>query len=248
MQIITLVNQKGGVAKSTTATTLAHGLAIAGKKTLLVDLDGQGQSSTLLGLEQEPGVFDLLMADKRPDQVIRATGRDNLFIIPGNKYTLRAQILIAVEKLGMDFLQSRLKGVDYDYLIFDTPPSASDLTDQALYMSDFFIIPSATDFLSSEGVFKMIERIKDLESKNPGWRSKLLAVIPTFYDGVSKESQANIDELKKHFGDKVQEAIHRATILRECPAFGKTIFEYGKSSRAAEEYQRLVDFVLEATK
>jgi len=247
MLIITLANQKGGCGKTTSAANLAHGLALKGKKVLLVDLDPQGQATTLLGLEQEPGIFDLLVADKTADQVIRPTGRDNLFIIPGNKRTLTALKVIAAEGRAIDYLQDRLKGVDHDYLIFDTAPSINDLTGMALYMSDYYLIPSACDFLSSEGVFKILDLIKELQSKIT-WTSELLAVIPTFYDQVSKESKANIDELKKHFGGKVLDPIHRATVLREAPAFGKTIFEHAKSSRAADEYQRLVDFILEVKK
>jgi len=247
MQVLTLCNEKGGTAKTTTAVNLAHGIALQGKRVLLVDLDPQGQGATLLGLDQEPGVFDLLIADKTADQVIRATGRDNLFIIPGNKRTLTALKVIAAEGRAIDYLQARLKGMQYDYLIFDTAPSINDLTGMALYMSDYYLIPSACDFLSSEGVFKILELIKELQSK-PGWHAELLAIIPTFYDQVSKESKANIEDLKKHFGDKVLDPIHRATVLREAPAFGKTIFEYSKSSRAAEEYQALVNYVLEVMK
>lgn len=248
MQVLTLCNEKGGTAKTTTAVNLAHGIALQGKRVLLVDLDGQGQATTCLGLDQEPGVFDLLIAEKTAAQVIRETGRDNLFIIPGNKRTLTALKVIAAEGRAIDYLQERLKGVQYGMIIFDTAPSINDLTGMALYMSDYYLIPSACDFLSSEGVYKILDLIKtELQSK-PGYHAELLAVIPTFYDQISKEGKANIEDLKKHFGGKVLDPIHRATILREAPAFGKTIFEYSKSSRAAEEYQALVNHVLEVMK
>ena len=247
MQVLTLCNEKGGTAKTTTAVNLAHGIALKGKRVLLVDLDGQGQATTCLGLDQEPGVFDLLVADKTAEQVIRATGRDNLFIIPGNKRTLTALKVIAAEGRAIDYLQARLKGLQYDMILFDTAPSINDLTGMALFMSNYYLIPSACDFLSSEGVFKIMELIKELKTKVE-MRAELLAIIPTFYDQISKESKANIEDLKKHFSNKVLDPIHRATVLREAPAFGKTIFEYSKSSRAADEYQALVNHVLEAMK
>ncbi|MDO8972229.1 MAG: ParA family protein [Saprospiraceae bacterium] len=247
MRVITLCNEKGGTAKTTTAVNLAHGIALKGKRVLLVDLDGQGQATTCLGLEQEPGVFDLLIGEKPAALAIRPTGRDNLFIIPGNKRTQTALKVIAAEGRQVEYLQERLKGANYDYLIFDTAPSINDLTGMALYMSNYYLIPSACDYLSSEGIYKLQDLIKDLKAK-VNFSAALLGIIPTFYDGVSKESQANIDTLKKDFGDKVLAPVHRATILREAPAFGKTIFEYSKSSRAAEEYQAIVNYVLEATK
>lgn len=247
MKTLTLCNEKGGTAKTTTAVNLAHGIALKSKRVLLVDLDGQGQAATLLGMDQEPGVFDLLIGEKTPDQVIRSTGRDNLFILPGNKRTLTALKVMASEGRPVDYLRSCLGRVQYDFLVFDTAPSINDLTGMALYMSDYYLIPSACDFLSSEGVYKILDIIKELKTKLD-FHAELLAVIPTFYDSVSKESQANIETLKKDFGGKVLDPIHRATILREAPAFGKTIFEYSKSSRAAEEYQAIVNYVLEATK
>jgi len=105
---VVVANQKGGVGKTTTAVMVAHGLARRGYMTLLVDLDPQGQCASLLGMEQEPGVFDLLVGDKPLRDVIRTTGRDNLFILPGNKRTATAQNITMLERRGIMVLKDSI--------------------------------------------------------------------------------------------------------------------------------------------
>lgn len=247
MKVISICNSKGGVGKSTTAANLAHGLALRGKTTVLLDLDPQGQCASLLGLPQEQCAFDLLISDPKtykPDQAMRATGRENFSIIPGNRRTATAQTVLTADKEPMTFIRGRINGIKADYVIIDTAPSLGELLYMAMRASDYYLIPTACDFLSSEGVFRIqdsISGIKDKENYQPGF----IGVLPTFYDQVTKESAATIEELEKNFKGKVLEPIHRATILRECAAFGLTIFEHDPKSRAAKEYTRLVDQVLE---
>ena len=247
MQTIVIVNEKGGVGKSTTAVSLAHGLAIRGKQTLLIDLDPQGQCATLIGVQQEPCIFDLLISELKPDQVLRNSGRGNLWIIPGNKRTATAQRVLIAEKKNISFLGEKLEPLRFDYIVLDTAPSLGELTGMALYSSDYFLIPTACDFLSSEGVFRILDTVKAIK-KEYKRAAELLGVLPTFYDQVTKESAATLEDLEKHFKSKVLDPIHRATILRECAAFGKTIFEQDSKSRAAVEYTNLVNHVLEVIK
>lgn len=243
---ITIANQKGGVGKTTTAVNLAHGLVRAGKRVLLVDLDPQGQCATILGLKPEPGAFNLLVADLPPDQVIRATDRSNLFIILGDRKTAVAQTVLNVQRSPISMARSRLvppaEADQIDYVIIDTSPSVGDLQEQALWAADGVLIPCATDYLASDGVFNIVSTLEKLRTEQQ-WKGNMLGVLPTFYDDVTRESKATLADLQDRFRDYILEPIHRATILRECAVEGKTIFELSPNSRAAQQYQTLVDHV-----
>jgi len=243
---IILLNAKGGCSKTTSTVTLAHGLAIQGKKCLIVDLDAQGQCATLLGIEQGPGVFELLISERKPAQVIQPTGRPNFDLLPGNQKTATAQNVLTIERRPISELLDRLKGLNYDYILFDTAPSINDLTALGIFASDYFLIPTAVDFLSTEGIFKVMQSIKQIQEQT-GQTGKLAGILPSFADATN-ETQATLDDLNKNFPGVILPIIHRATIMRECAAAGKTIFEVDPNSRAALEYQVLIDHILEVTK
>lgn len=240
MITVTVANQKGGVGKTTTAVTLAHGLALQGYNVLLVDLDPQGQCASHLGLAGEPGVFNLLVNGPPLRDVVRTTGRENFWLLPGDKRSKTAETLLALERRGVDLLsgllRERINGDRLHYVVLDTAPSAGGLQENGLYAADLLLIPSAVDHLSLEGVAEVLKTLRALgrPSPPPTW------VLPTFYDQVTRESRINLERLRTAFGDLVLEPIHRATVLRECPALGRTIFEHGPETRAAEEYARLV--------
>jgi len=240
---IVLLNAKGGCSKTTSTVTIAHGLSLKGKSVLIVDLDSQGQCASLLGMEHAPGVFDLLIGEKKAARVTKRTGRDNLFLIPGNNRTNTAQNVITMERRPISDLRDRLEGTGHDYILFDTAPSINELTSMGIYAADLFIIPTAVDFLSTEGVFKVISNIKLIQEQT-GHAGKLAGILPTFYD-TTNETAATIEDLKKNFPDAVLPPIHRATIMRECAAVGKTVFEMARTSRAAKEYQVIIDRIKE---
>ena len=135
--IISLVNTKGGVGKTTTAVNLAHGLAMEGKRILLVDLDPQGQCATVLGLKQEPGAFNLLISEGSLNQVARSTDRENLFVVLGDKKTGTAQTVLNVQRSPISFTHERLvlpaRVDEFEYVIIDTSPSVGELQVQALW-------------------------------------------------------------------------------------------------------------------
>ena len=246
MRIITIANQKGGVAKTTTAVTLAHGLALKHYNVLIVDLDPQGQCASLLGLEQEPGVFNLLVNRVPLRDVVRTTGREGLWLMPGNKRTATAQTLLAVEgyrvEALLDVLENTISGDRLHYIVIDTAPAVGALQGSALYAADFLLIPSAVDHLALQGVTQILKTLQTIKRPTP----PIIRALPTFYDEVTRESKSNLDRLQDTFGGILLPPIHRAAILRECPSAGQTIFEYGSDHRAASEYAKVVLEVLNA--
>ena len=244
--VITVSNRKGGVGKTTTAVNLGHGLALKGKSVLLVDVDPQGHIAPALGLEQELGLFDLLVGGRPLRETIRKA-RPDLWVLPGNPRTATVQTVLIAEGAGDDTLKQAIRGNvngGLDFVILDTAPSVGRLQEMALAMADLVIIPSAVDILSSAGVADLVGSLDDLKAK--GWPGRVLGILPTFFDSVTKESKANLADLTVAFGDLVLPVIHRATVLRECTAEGQTIFELAPTSRAAEEYAALVWRVLDA--
>ena len=251
MTIITVANQKGGVGKTTTAVHLAHGLVLKGHKVLLVDLDPQGQCATILGLKQEPGAFNLLVSELPYNEVIRLTDRPNLYVILGDKKTGTAQTVLSVQRSPIAYTNNKLRvpaqqdGIRY--IILDTSPSVGELQEQALYAADAVLIPCTVDYMASDGVYNIEQTLKRLRAEFD-WKGGTIGILPTFYDDVTRESKATLQDLKKQFGELVLNPIHRATILRECAVEGKTIFELDPRSRAARQYQNLVDTISRSLK
>ncbi|MBN1149418.1 MAG: ParA family protein [Anaerolineales bacterium] len=244
---ITVANQKGGVGKTTTAVTLAHGLALLGRRVLLVDLDPQGQCAAILGLAPEPGAFNLLVTEQSLGQSIRYTDRENLFVILGDRKTATAQTVLSVQRSPISFTYDRLVAAAEQeglaYIVIDTSPSVGELQEQALWAADGVLIPCAVDYLASDGVFNIAVTLKRIHDEFR-WRGRILGILPTFYDDVTRESKATLEDLDKRFDHLLLKPIHRATVLRECAVEGKTIFELAPKSRAAEQYQQLIQYVL----
>jgi chromosome partitioning protein len=244
---ITIANQKGGVGKTTTAANLAHGLVLKGNKVLLVDLDPQGQCASILGLKPEPDAFNLLITEQPASEIVRETDRPGLYVILGNRKTATAQTVLNVQRTPVSFTRSKLvpyaEEHDFNFIVIDTSPSVGELQMQGLFASSEVLIPCAVDYLASDGVYNIeltLERLHD----EFNWEGEILGVLPTFYDSVTRESQATLQELRDHFGEYLLHPIHRATILRECAVEGETIFELAPNSRAAKQYEGLIHYVL----
>jgi chromosome partitioning protein len=251
-KVICIANQKGGVGKTTTAVSLAHGLALKGKQVLLVDLDPQGQSATALGRSPEPGVFYLLTMGTSPQETtfvqswVRSAGRENLYLYPGDQQTMAAQTVLNAQNQPVSSIRNSIQRFFKDglhYVIFDTAPSVGGIQERAVWASDLVIVPTATEFLSAEGVGKVMHMMSILQRKKR-WGGGLLGILPTFYDEQTRESKATMESLQERFGQNLLPPIHRATILRECAANGQTIFETDPTCRAAAEYQALVQLAM----
>lgn len=251
-KVICIANQKGGVGKTTTAVSLAHGLSQKGRRVLLIDLDPQGQSATALGRNPKPGAFYLLTMGMTPQETtfvqswVHFSGREGLYLLPGDQQTMAAQTVLNAQDKPISAIRhsiNRFFKEGLHYIIFDTAPSVGGVQERAVWASDFVIVPTATEFLSADGVSKVLLMMSILQEKK-NWRGNLLGILPTFYDEQTRESKATMDALRERFDNSVLDPIHRATLLRECAAEGQTIFEVDPLCRAAKEYQALTQLVL----
>jgi len=251
-KVICIANQKGGVGKTTTAVSLAHGLSQKGRRVLLIDLDPQGQSATALGRSPEPGVFYLLTMGMTPQETtfvqswVRFSGREGLYLLPGDQQTMAAQTVLNAQDKPISAIRHSINRFFKDglhYIIFDTAPSVGGIQERAVWASDLVIVPTATEFLSADGVGKILRMLSILQEKK-NWRGNLLGILPTFYDEQTRESKSTIEDLRERFDTSVLPPIHRATLLRGCAAQGQTIFEMDPLCRAAKQYQALTQMVL----
>ncbi|MFT3892729.1 MAG: ParA family protein [Anaerolineales bacterium] len=251
-KVICIANQKGGVGKTTTAVSLAHGLSKMGKRVLPIDLDPQGQCATALGRSPEPGAFYLVtMRNTLPETTfvqswVRSSGLEGLHLLPGDQQTMAAQTVINAQNQPISCIRqsiSRFFKDGLDYILVDTAPSVGGIQERAVWASDLVIVPTATEFLSADGVSKVLHMMSVLQQKK-NWKGTLLGILPTFFDEQTRESKATMDTLIERFKEAVLPPIHRATILRECAASGQTIFEADDLCRAAREYLALTQTVL----
>ena len=242
MHILTIANQKGGVAKTTTAVTIAYVLSVLKHRhVLLADFDPQGQCATSLEVNSESGVFNVLVNPKSDiHQWIRETGREGLDLLPGERSTATAQIVMNAENRPIDAIHSILRELakEYDFAILDTAPSVGGIQERAVFAADMVLIPTATEFLAMDGLDQMVAMLEVMKKDN-GWKGTLFGILPTFHDEHTNESAKSFADLNENFGDYVLDPIHRATVLRECAAEGKVIFEKDPTCRAAREYESL---------
>lgn len=234
MKILAVSNQKGGVGKTTTAVTLGHRFAQDGRRVLLIDLDPQGQSAIALGLEQEPCAYGFLTF--LPPAPLVRPARERLDIIPGNKRTGVAQTLMQSdpENFPLDAILQAVKPLAsaYDVIVFDTSPSVGGLQERAIFAADLVLAPTSTEYMALDGFSQTFSTLSRLV--NRGWKGKL-AIIPTFYDHT-KESAVALNHMTEHFPHNTLPPIRRATVLRECAAEGKTIWEYAPESPVAADW------------
>lgn len=240
---IAVMNQKGGTGKTTTTVSLAHGLAQAGYKTLIVDMDSQGNVGVCLGATGEQNLYHVMVDGLDPSDAI-INVRENLDLLPSNNLLAKVEVHLAHVHQPARVMKNRFKDVlDYDYVVLDCGPSLSLLNQNALYFADQVLIPVACDYLSLVGVKQILETLRGVqeELRHP---ITILGVLPTFYDVRNRISHEVIRNLERYFKDKVLPPIRINTRLKEAPAQHQSIFEFAPKSVAANDYEALVERVI----
>ncbi len=248
---IALANQKGGVGKTTTAVSLAACLAERGKKTLLLDLDPQGNATSALGLEKLPGgsVYQALLGTAQLADSIRPSGLENLDIIASEVDLAVAEVDVARKENYLQRLQFALTPIHsserHEFIIVDCPPSLGILTMNALAAVDSVLVPMQAEYFALEGlavITRVLQQIRD-SGANPSL--ELEGIVLTMYDGRTNLAQQVASEVRKHFPGKVYKTVIPRTVrLAEAPSFGKPITRYDSGSYAANCYRSLTDELL----
>lgn len=242
-KIISIINQKGGVGKTTTAVNLAAFLADKGYKTMLVDADSQGNATSGLSkdVEFEEMLYDVLLDDVSIEEAVVKTDIKKLSILPASIDLAGAEIeMVSMEK--REFLMKRkLDQVcdKYDFILIDCPPSLGLMTLNALVASQEILIPIQAEFYALEGLSQLVKTLQVVTRKlNPGL--SILGILLTMFDGRTNLSLQVADEVKKYFGNKVfRTVIPRSVKLSEAPSFGEPILTYAPKSKGAEAYKKL---------
>ena len=235
-KIISIINQKGGVGKTTTAVNLAAELADKGHKTLLIDEDAQGNSTSGLSKDVKFGkdLYDVLLDDADAKEAAVKTAVKKLWLLPSSIDLAGAEIEIAGLPEREFLLRKKLAAIkdSYDYILIDCPPSLGLLTLNALVASDSIIIPIQAEFYALEGLSQLVKTVQVVSRKlNPSLH--ILGILLTMSLQVA-------EEVKKYFGSKVfRTVIPRTVKLSEAPSFGEPILTYAPKSKGAEAYKKL---------
>ncbi len=257
-KIISVINQKGGVGKTTTVINLAAGLSMRGKKILVIDLDPQGNATTGLGLsntkDSDQTIYSVLNGNKKISEVIQQTNLENLNLVTSNVDLSGLEVETAGDSRRAFKLKDELtailndSGASYDYILIDCPPSLSLLTIMALVSSDALVVPLQTEFFALEGLtqlMKTIDRIKN--NLNPSL--EIRGILLTMYDKRNKLSSQVESEARNYFKEKVYNtAVPRNVRLSEAPSHGVPVLIYDKLCPGSKAYFSFTEEFLEQDK
>ena len=243
-RIIAVANQKGGVGKTTTTINLGACLADIGYRTLLIDLDPQGNATTGLGInirDLQTSMYDVVIHDMPIIDCIESTSVRNLYIAPSNLDLAGAEIELVPAFSREMKLRRALDEVrnDYDYILIDCPPSLGLLTVNGLAAATEVLVPIQCEYYALEGLSQLLKNVSLVQKNlNPGL--EVSTIILVMYDARTKLSDQVATEVRKHFGPKVcRTVVPRTVRLSEAPSFGQAIIEFDPSSRGAIAYRQL---------
>ena len=243
-KIVAVINQKGGVGKTTTAVNLSAGIGICGKKVLLIDADPQGNSTSGMGIDKRNATvssYDLLITGAGAKAATVVTEFQNVSVIPANIDLAGAEI----ELINITHRENQLKTAlslikdEYDYILIDCPPSLGLITVNALTAADSFLVPIQCEYYAMEGLSQLMNTVRQIKiSYNP--ELYLEGVVLTMFDPRLNLTNQVVGELKKYFAAELYKtAIPRAVRLSEAPSYGKPIQYYDKRNRGTESYNAL---------
>lgn len=249
-KIIAIINQKGGVGKTTTAINLSAALGELGKKVLLIDLDPQGNTSSGLGIEKEQVedcIYDVLLNEVPLQEAIVSEVTMGLDVVPATINLAGAEVELVSEMARENRLKEAVNTMrgTYDYIFIDCPPSLGLLTVNALVAADKLLIPIQCEYYALEGVTKLLESMKRVKSLlNPS--IDIFGVLMTMYDGHTNLSKQVVEEVRSYFGDKVFDMVIPRTVkLSEAPSYQQPITQYEPNGKGSIAYMEVAKEVIE---
>lgn len=246
VKIFSIANQKGGVGKTTTAINLSSALAQKGLRTLLIDLDPQGNATSGLGLEKRKGgsLYGVLHGEGSAADKVIQTRQKNLFIIPSEVDLAAIEVELAQSENYLLKLKECLRPIknsnSVDAIILDSPPALGLLSMNGLSAADYLLIALQSEYLALEGLSQILNVVEELKEQRVNAALEVGGIVMTMFDIRTRLSTQVLDEVKKHFADKLfKTIIPRSIRLSEAPSFGQSIFDYDPQSSGAIAYANL---------
>lgn len=248
MRIVAITNQKGGVGKTTTSINLSAGLALRGLRTLLIDLDSQGNATSGLGLAKEEGssIYAALVEDSDPHAVITPTNQPNLSMIRSHQELAGCEIELAQRGNHLtrlrDVLDRVRQGGQFDYVFLDCPPSLGVLMTSALAAADEMLVPIQCEYFGLEGLSSIVQIVQQIRDCGANPNLLLEGIVMTMYDQRANLANQVVKDVRTYFAEVIYDTLIPRTVrLAEAPSFGKPILEYDPSGRGAQAYSALAD-------